>query len=257
MSELPKEFLRISCAVNRLSDGMWGSLPRPNPVVAIKQDQKKLSLGFGPWRVRAGRRLRAAAEKGKLVIYVLAKPQVRSEDQGLTECSPQKIEPVAVPATVVKRLIGSRGSLPDRLIRPSMQTAEGNQKLFALLTVGLLAVRASDFDVWYQSERAKGRWPSQRSKEKKNGRPTRQTEALGNAVLALVNDLKWSGKDGVTTLHRLLVASGHSDVPSQDTVARLVDQLHRETGDMKLLRVTRVRRKQTRLTSALERTTDS
>jgi hypothetical protein len=72
-----------------------------------------------------------------------------------------------------------------------------------------------------------------------------------------VNDLKWNGKDGITTLHRLLVASGRSDVPSQDTVARLVDQLHRETGDMKLLRVTRVRRKQTQLTSALERITDS
>ena len=82
--------------------------------------------------------------------------------------------------------------------------------------------------------------PSQKSKEKKNGRRTRQTEALGNAVLALVNYLKWNGKDGITTLHRLLVASGRPDVPSQDTVARLVDQLHRETGDMKLLRVTRV-----------------
>lgn len=76
-------------------------------------------------------------------------------------------------------------------------------------------------------------------------------------VRALVNDLKWSGKDGIATLHRLLVTSGHSDVPSQDTVARLVDQLHGKTGDMKLLRIARARQKQTRVTSASKRITDS
>jgi len=40
---------------------MWGGLQRPDPVAAIKQDQKKLSLGFGPSGEKAGRRLRAAA----------------------------------------------------------------------------------------------------------------------------------------------------------------------------------------------------
>ncbi len=245
MNDLPNDFLRISCAVNRLSDGMWGGLQRPDPVAAIKQDQKKLSLGFGPWREKAGRRLRAAAAIGKLAIYVFAKPQVRSEDHNPTDCSPEKIEPVAVPVNVVRRLIASRGGLPDHPIRPSIKTTEGNETLFALLTVGLLVVRASDFDGWYQSERAKGRWPSQRSKSKSNGRPTKQTDPLRNAVLALIHDHKWSGKDPIAALHRVLVASGHSEVPSQDTLARLVDHLHSETGQAGLLRITRVRRKQT------------
>ena len=147
MNDPPKDFLRISCAVNRLSDGMWGGLPRPDPVAAIKQepDHKKLLLRFGPWREQAGRRLRAAAVKGKLAIYVFANPQVRSEDHSLAVCSPEKIEPVAVPVPVVKRLIASRGSLPDHPIRPSLKTADGKEKLFAFLTVGLLVVRASDF----------------------------------------------------------------------------------------------------------------
>jgi hypothetical protein len=122
MNDLPKDFLRISCAVNRLSDGMWGGVQRPDPVAAIKQDQKKLSLGFGPWGEKAGRRLRAAAVRGKLAIYVFAKPQVRSEDHNLTDCSPEKIEPVAVPVNVVRRLIASRGGLPDHPIRPSRAT---------------------------------------------------------------------------------------------------------------------------------------
>ena len=242
MNDPPKDFLRISCAVNRLSDGMWGGLPRPDPVAAIKQDQKKLSLGFGPWGEMAGRRLRAAAVKGKLAIYVFANPQVRSEDHSLAVCSPEKIEPVAVPVPVVKRLIASRGSLPDHPIRPSLKTADGKEKLFAFLTVGLLVVRASDFDGWYQSERAKGRRPSQRLKLKINGRPTKQTESLRNAVLALVRDNKWSGKDPISVLHRMLVASGHSEAPSQDTLARLVDQLHRETGKAGLFRSPRTRR---------------
>lgn len=246
LTEMSADFLPLSEAVNRLADGMWGGLQRPEPVVVIKQSYKKLSVGFGPWREKAGPLLRVAAVKGKLAIYIIANNEIRSDDHDLTRDISAKPEPASVPVSVIERLILSRGSLPDHPIRPSMQTAEGNEKLLVLLTVGLLVVRASEFDVWYHSERAKGRWPSQRSKEKKNGRPTRQTEGLENAILALANDLKWRGKDGIAALHRLLIASGRSDVPSQDTVARLVDQLHRKTGDVRLLRVARARQKQTR-----------
>lgn len=240
------DYLPLSEAVNRLTEGMWGGVPRPEPVVLIKRSYKDLSVGFGPWREEAGRLLRAAAMKGKLAIYVLAKNQTRSDGHELTGDASTKPEPTSVPAPVIKRLILSRRTLPDYPIRPSMETAGGDENLFALLTIGLLVVRASDFEAWYRSERAKGRWPSQKSKEKKHGRPTRQTEGLENAILALVNDLKWSSKDGIAALHRLLITSGRSDVPSQDTVARLVDQLHSNTGNMKLLRVPRARQKQTR-----------
>ena len=245
MNDVPADFLPLSHAVNRLADGMWGGLQRPEPVVAIKRVHKKLSLGSGPWGERAGRRLRAAAVRGKLAIYVFAKPQIRSEAHNRAECPPEKIEPFVVPVTVVKRLIASRGSLPHYPFRPSIKTAEGNEKLLALLTVGLLVVRASEFDCWYQSERAKGRWPSQRSKLKRNGRPTKQTESLRNAVLAIVHDHKWNGKDQIAALHRLLIAHSHLSVPSPDTLARLVDQLHSETGEAELFRTPRTRRKQT------------
>ena len=257
MNDVPAGFLPLSNAINRLADGMWGGLPRPDPVAAIKLHQKKWSVGFGHWGELAGQRLRAAAMKGKLAIYILAKPQGRSADHSLTECFLENIEPVVVPVSVLERLITSHGSLPDHPIRPSMKTAEGNEKLFALLAVGLLVVRANDFDEWYQSERAKGRWPSQEAKGRKNGRPTKQTGALRNAVLALVHDHKWSGKDPISALHHLLVASGRSNVPSQDTLARLVNQLHRETGEAALLRTPRARRKHAQLTSALEHITDS
>jgi hypothetical protein len=257
VTDLSADYLPLSEAVNRLTEGMWGGVPRPEPVALIKQSYKDVSVGFGPWREKAGQLLRGAAVKGKLAIYILAKNKVRSDDHDLTGDASVKPEPTYVPVSAIKRLILSREILPDHPIQPSMKTAGGNENLFALLTIGLLVVRASDFDAWYHSERAKGRWPSQRAKGKKNGRPTIQTEALENAVLALVNDLKWSGKDRIATLHRMLVASGRSDVPSPDTVARLIDQLHGKTGDIRLLRVARVRQKQTRVTSALERITDS
>jgi hypothetical protein len=121
---------------------------------------------------------------------------------------------------------------------------DGNEGLFRLLGAGFLAVRARDFDTWYQSERGKGRWPSQTArKQPRGGRPTKQTEGLRNAVLALVHDEEWSGDRPVTKLYRLLTASGRSDVPSPDTLARLVDELFLETGCSTLHRTRRFRRK--------------
>jgi hypothetical protein len=144
---VPDGFLRLSAAVNRLAEGMWGGLRRPIPVRAIKHASQKASLGFGPWQEQPGQRCRAAAVKGELVVYVVAKPQVPSKNRALARHSAEKIEPALVPVDVLKRLITSRGGLPDHPIRPSIKTAGGNEKLFALLTVGLLIVRARDFNV--------------------------------------------------------------------------------------------------------------
>jgi hypothetical protein len=243
---IPDGLLRFSDAISRLAEGMWGGLRRPVPVQAIKQTDKKASIGFGPWRERAGQRLTAAVTKGKLAVYVFAKPQPL-KNRALARRSPQELEPVTVPVSVLARLRTTRGSLPDHPIRPSMKTAEGDEKLLGLLTVGVLVIRASDFDVWYQSERAKGKWPSQRSKLKiGGGRPTKQADRVRNAVIRLVRDNKWSGKASIAKLHRLLIASGDIEVPSPDTLARLVEQLHAETGEAEFLRAKRPRRKRAR-----------
>jgi len=112
--------------------------------------------------------------------------------------------------------------------------------------VGVLLVRTTDFEAWYQSERGKGKWPSQRSKSKLkigSGRPTKQTETMRNAVIRLVREEKWGGEIGVTELRRLLIDSGRNDVPSTDTLRRMVDQLHRETGEPALFRKAPARRK--------------
>ena len=116
--------------------------------------------------------------------------------------------------------------------------------MLGLLTIGILIIGARDFDAWYRSERAKGKWPSQRSKLKiGGGRPTKEVKRVRKAVIELVHDGKWSGKASIAKLHRLLIASGGFEVPSPDTLARLVERLHAETGEAEFFRAKRTRRK--------------
>ena len=66
---------------------------------------------------------------------------------------------------------------------------------------------------------------------------------MRNAVIGLVRDGKWSGKVSMAKLHRLLIARDDIEVLSPDTLARLIDQLHAETGEAEFFRAKRARRK--------------
>jgi hypothetical protein len=91
-------------------------------------------------------------------------------------------------------------------------------------------------------ERRKGRWPSQHlGKGPADGRPSRITRSLRNAVAKALRERKRR----VAELRRDLIASGRTDVPSVDTLERLVDQLHRETGRPEFFRMKRRRPKRT------------
>ena len=57
-----------------------------------------------------------------------------------------------------------------------------------------------------------------------------------NAILARVSDGDWSGNKSIVSLRQLLIDSGRDDVPSADTLARRVDELHDEIGDAALHR---------------------
>jgi hypothetical protein len=237
-----ENYLCLSECISRLSEGMWGGLRRPDPLRSIKATFKKQSIGFGPWREEAGKRLTAAALNGELTVYCTnSNGQIEDGKDFLTR--PTVVE--VVPVNVLKRLITVRSSLPDHAIRPSKKTTGGDIELFWLLITGVLVVDAHDFDIWYRSERRKHKWSSQQSTTKTiRGRPTRQTEAIKNAVLGLVNAGNWCRDDGIPKLHRLLTSSGRSGVPSSDTLARLVVALHRATGNRNLLRMPRRIRKQ-------------
>lgn len=243
-STVPEGYLRVSDAVDLLAAGMWGGLPRPAPVQTIKRTCKKVSVAFGPWRDKAGQCLRSAAVQGKLPIYVAAERQVPPGAPAAAPSSSGSTNPVAVSASVVRQLVTTRGSLPDHPIRPSVKTVAGDMKLLRLLTIGVLLVRASEFGRWYRLERAKGKWGSQRSRLRAAvGRPAKQSDLIRNAIIALVRDGAWSANAGITKLHRLLCACGRYDVPSPDTLARVVDELHQVTGEPEYFRLRRSRRK--------------
>jgi hypothetical protein len=231
---IPDGFLRLSDAVDRLAQGIWGGLRRPAPVRAAKREDKRARIGFGPWKQEAGKRLRRAAIDGKLAIYAFAKP--------LTAANNQSQMPVAVSPTVLRRLIASRETLPDHPFRPTLKTTAGDQKTLELLQNGILLAAEQEFNHWYHSERAKRRWASQQSTlKRKEGRPSKQTQALKNAVINAMHKQKTS----IVELHRRLLASGRTDVPSPDTLGRLVHQLFRETGDQQFL-IRRRRRRPSR-----------
>jgi hypothetical protein len=220
---VPSGFLLISDAVDILAQGMWGGYRRPHPVVAHKQDRARRddSVTFGPRREKAAKRLRASAIAGKLRVHAIA--NLRRPPKTTTLVAPKvydvEIEPI--PSSVLKRLITWRGGFPDQALRPTTKTTGGNEKLLALLTrgMGILAVREQEFRRWYRCERAKGRWPSQKSKRTRSGgRPSKQSEALNNAVGRLVREGSWHAKDGIPTLRCLLVDAGCTEVPSVYTL---------------------------------------
>jgi hypothetical protein len=216
-------FLRLSDAAYRLAQGMWGGLRQADPVRAVKRCEKKLSVGFGPWQERAKRRIRTAAVAGELTVYVLTESKFGID------------APAPVPASILERLITSRGGLPDHCVRMSVQKANGDVELARLLTNGLLVVRKFDFDKWYRSERAKGKWPSQKSRLKKpRGRPRKQSAELHNAILRQMRDGAWRATDGIPALRRILVQTGLVEVPSVNTLRSMVSEMLAETGDAEL-----------------------
>ena len=190
-------------------------------------------MGFGPWKEEAGRQLRSAAIEGKLAIYGFAKSQSPIDNLHRS--------PVVLPKAVLSRMIPRRGGLPDEPVRVSLKIAGGDQKILNLFRIGkgLLLVNVKEFNSWYRLERAKGKWSSQRSKlKRREGRPSKQTNTLRQAVMNAMCEQKTS----IAALRRRLVASGRTDVPSLDTLERLVDQLYRETGEQALRRARRFRR---------------
>jgi hypothetical protein len=234
--ELPNGYILFSEAIRRLAIRMWGALPPPNELQNVKNMFKEAGesnarIEWGRWREKAAGRLTQAALKAKLAVYVT------HQDQDTPTYS-------IVPSNVLRQLIASRGSLPDHAIRPSIKACDGNESLFVLLKTGCLVVAETEFSAWLQTEHRKGRWPSQRSRKKAVvGAPGKQTEALRNAILARVRKGVWSGDKSIVGLRQLLIDSARDDVPSADTLARLVDELHDETGEPGLSRVKRVRRK--------------
>jgi hypothetical protein len=241
----PQGYLLLSEAYARHHAGVWGGFQSFPPAQAMRR-KHKTSIGFGARRTYAAQPVTAAVRHGNLRVYLVADPNLGPNiDRTNWPVAPTK-EPVIMPKDVLRRLIAPRDVLPDHALCPTLKTAGGDPNIYVLLRVGAFVVQERELEEWYQSQRSKGKWPSQQAISKRTpGRPTKQTEPLKNAVLTLVLDQAWSVKDGIATLRSLILKRGEpKDVPSADTLERLVSRLYLETGDPAFRRVSRVRKKQ-------------
>jgi hypothetical protein len=240
----PEGYMLMSEAYDRHYRGVWSGFKSFAFALALRR-KYKWSVGFGARQVYSAERLTGAACDGGLKVYVVADPSLQPNlDRSKWPAAPTR-EPVIVPYEVVNRLIKSRGILPDHAICPTLKTAGHDSTLYVLLKVGVLIVRECEFERWYRSERLKGKWPSQQFRVRKGiGRPTLQSESLKNEVLSLVRRQMWRASDGIATLHRILSERAQlDDMPSVDTLGRLITRLYLETADFAFRRVLRIPKK--------------
>jgi hypothetical protein len=235
-------YLSLRAIEKSLDRRIWAGFGRAELAKgALGEQTGKGSIGFGPRRERVATSLKAAFFAGELTLYVAA-DEARFRERG-NEVPSWAKEPVPVP----KELLGHvfvKGRLSSTFaIRPSRKRA-GNDRLFALLNCGHLVVREKDFKRWVQSERCKHRWPSQKDAQRAPvGRPKRLNARVEKAILEIAREQVWIGdRDPITKLHGLLNKKG-IDVPSVDTLVRIVDELFATTGEPELRRRRRSRRK--------------
>jgi hypothetical protein len=223
------EFLLISECVTRLERGMFGNAPRSLPVINAKKNKKlgrDLSVGFGPQREEAAALVRDAALSGKLPVYV------RPRDGRAAKS--QELKPV--PPAILKLVVPARKGLPDHPIHARSPAGKlDDADMLPLVRHGQLVARLSDLEAWYEQQRARGPWPSQRGQNIPRGRRSKDVEQLRNAILALVHEEAWTASAGMPALRDKLIAGGHIP-PSADTLARVVDRLFKLSGNPALRR---------------------
>lgn len=100
-------------------------------------------------------------------------------------------------------------------------------------------LQKDEFRAWYEKQKSRGRWPSQRTRATPRiGRPSKQTNELRTSIIARVEEGSWSASEPVAKLAALLIAR---EAPKRNTLKRAVDQLYEETGDPRLRLVPRKR----------------
>ena len=117
-----------------------------------------------------------------------------------------------------------------------------------MLMNGQLVVKRVEFESWYERDRRKGDWPSQtaQTNRSRRGRPSKQTEWLKAAIIALVEQQRWDRTRPLTELVALLKEDGQIPVPSIDTMRRIARRIVEEDGDTRLHQPIRAKRRRLR-----------
>ncbi len=234
------DFILISEAVARLEAGMYGGIERPEFVQAAKKDYPGASIGCGPQKEDAAKRIYDAIMQRKLLVFVMA-----ASAEGEIQRTP-----LPVPVDLLKQMIKKRGGLPDQAVAAARIFAKEPiaPELLERLAKSELHIGRKQFEAWYEGAREKHNWPSQyRSRKPREdgsfkpsmGRPSKQND-LRAPIGALVNEGCWSAQQKIADLVRLLLEA-KGIIAARDTVSRVVDQLFKEKGDQRYRRRARKR----------------
>jgi hypothetical protein len=141
------EFLLISEAMACLEAGMHGNLNQTEAVKEAKKHYPRASIGSGPQKEDAAKIIDNALMKDELSVFVLP-DSTEGEVRGAS---------LHVPPDVLRKMIRTRGGLPDRVIQ-SMRVFAKNPiqpELRAALSVlkSKLYVPRKEFEAWYEEVR--------------------------------------------------------------------------------------------------------
>ena len=218
------ELLLISEAVARFEVGMYGNVRRPEAVTEAKKAYPGFSIGFGPQKEHAATLIADAVMNGELSVFVVPDS---------TESHAHRT-PLQVPLDVLRKMVRTRGGLPDHVVQPLRIFAKRliAPELFKALSKSALYLRRKEFEVWYKKAKKKRNSPcysyylrhkpTNKPPKPRMGRPSRQND-LRNSIIAMKG--RWQK---IADLVRLLQSEGKT--ATRDTTRRVVDQLFRETG---------------------------
>jgi hypothetical protein len=221
----PPDKFPLSAAASQLEKCMYGNLQRHKTVEAFKANPFNRDASVGPTeqKLMAGRAIYNAIKEGEIVVIA----------EGGSLLAPTILDP-----RLLACVIGlSRGRMTDHVLQMAGRTNEetpGTSNLPADLRTlagklegARLLVSKQEFEKWLAAEKAKRLWPSQ--KVAKTGKPprgrTRKDRDLWfNQIERLLNDGTWTFVKSIPALRRALVENGQINVPSEDTLARIVTE---------------------------------
>jgi hypothetical protein len=230
------------------------NLSPPAPLVESRKRNPGARISWGPRLSRASELVRGAVISGGLTLCAMrAGLMPRLKNGSLDAASIEDTLRFPVPCSAIRFLITSRGGLPDHPIAVSRSRKLrkfASEESLLRLAQSVLVIKRSEFEAWYRNERCRQPWPSQRPnvqghKRRRAGRP--KLNDLKITILQHVRDRgKWSGKQPVRELmEQLKLAHPNVHFPSYNTFRRIIDKLHDETGDPRLIRRRKVRRSST------------
>lgn len=210
-----------------------GAIKRTEPVEAFKRIDSRFAGGWALHKEKAASTIYAAIITGDLSVIVFTRSMADRVSR-----------PLQVPLDVLNRLHSVGGGLPDYAIRPPvslLRKTSIDSEMFVALSRSAMFLQVSEFQAWYERQKRRRRWPSQReSKRPPIGRPSKQDDQLLTSIRARVAEEKWSASDGIAKLVRLLATNG---APNRNLVRRVVQRLHVETGNLAYRVVPRKRAK--------------